>query len=140
MAVGPLHDNATYIAPSLYASHLAHRPPCFKLNGSKTTAWLAKSYYYYRERLTGIWHSFFLSPIGLLPSPFPLPTRRPYTPSQLLLTTDLSNTPSTDHHTLLSGTYFNLLSGTSFLTLKRVRVAWFLKPIQLTYSSLPHPS
>lgn len=35
----------------LYASHLAHRPPCFKLNGSKMTAWLAKSHDYYRERL-----------------------------------------------------------------------------------------
>lgn len=76
----------------------------------------------------GILSSYLLQP---LPVPFSSSYLSPYTPESALLTTDLSNIPSTDHHTLLSGTYFNLSSGTSFLTLKRVRVAWFLKPTQL---------
>lgn len=123
------HSSTRLTSPPLRVTSRAPTP-CFKLNGSKTTAWLAK-YYYYRERLAEIWYSFFLSPTGPLLSPSPLPTCRHIPPSQLYLTTDLSNIPSTDHHTLLSGTYFNLSSGTSFLTLKRVRVAWFLKPTQL---------
>lgn len=86
---------------------------------------------------SGCWNMTFFLPISYRPPPVPFSSYPPpIYPESALLTTYLPNAPSTDHHTLLSGTYFNLLSGTSFLTLKRVCVAWFLKP----FNSLFVPS
>lgn len=97
------HSSTRLTSPPLRVTSRAPTP-CFKLNGSKTTAWLAK-YYYYRERLAEIWYSFFLSPTGPLLSPSPLPTCRHIPPSQLYsLLTYLTfpaqtTTPSFPEHT-----------------------------------------